>query len=384
MRRRQALRGKGSSLCAVVPSLSFCVAAIFFYHQFTSSWNREVEEDLTYPLSDFSGPTIDARHTSRKERQTTPSAEESPGDAPGSLFVETDHEVPEEIAPTHTENTKRSKNLWFRLYNRTDAEEHHDYFASAWWQTKERFRDADKSSVGNLEGGIRALTVRARFRGWQEVRLTRDYLDFSVEHLSRWWKKNPADTSYGVAIGKLQSYSQRSCARPKSDMMKSSLALIPHTLSESASGVNKRIWKESLLATTCSLIQHGIHRITMVVYFDPDIDLVEKVLKDIIAITNSDNTVHREKDYIHTVVKGIEIAAIRIYDAPMVGKGKKTDVLKDTPIINVPLGALHGMESALRNGTQKEKWIGQCEDCEFIYFTESDQILNARVSHCIY
>ena len=48
--------------------------------------------------------------------------------------------------------------------------------------------------------------------GFADARMTRDWLDFSVEHLSKWWKMGEQQATFAFAVGKLQSYIQGTLA----------------------------------------------------------------------------------------------------------------------------------------------------------------------------
>ncbi|KAL7556326.1 hypothetical protein ACA910_011872 [Epithemia clementina (nom. ined.)] len=92
-----------------------------------------------------------------------------------------------------------------------------DFFSATWWQSKERFQQTlDPHAIQNVEG--------AAFSFWSTpspdtpVRMTSDWLQYSVEHLSKAWKvtgfefDNP-DTSetqaYHMFVDKLLNYTGR-------------------------------------------------------------------------------------------------------------------------------------------------------------------------------
>ena len=111
-------------------------------------------------------------------------------------------------------------------------------------------------------------------RGFNDARLTRDWLDFSVEHLSKWWKMGEQPATYAFAVGKLQSYIHRTLMATDAGVhdtaMESTLALIPYGVSDKTEDIGQQMWMISLAATIASLIQHGVARVLVVGYYDAD------------------------------------------------------------------------------------------------------------------
>jgi hypothetical protein len=58
-------------------------------------------------------------------------------------------------------------------------------FAATWLQPLSKFMTMDMSQFQTVEGGC---FVALRGTRQKSVRMTVDWLDFSVEHLSKWWK----------------------------------------------------------------------------------------------------------------------------------------------------------------------------------------------------
>ena len=58
-------------------------------------------------------------------------------------------------------------------------------YSAAWFQSTERFRYNQVKKISYLEDAVFKAT---KLQGAQNVRLTRDWLDFGVEHLSKWWR----------------------------------------------------------------------------------------------------------------------------------------------------------------------------------------------------
>lgn len=58
-----------------------------------------------------------------------------------------------------------------------------DSFAASWWQTVDRFLDCDLDLIENVEGDV-FVVINQAGNGEDDVVMTKDFLDFSVEHVS--------------------------------------------------------------------------------------------------------------------------------------------------------------------------------------------------------
>lgn len=71
------------------------------------------------------------------------------------------------------------------FFNLSQLDKRTDAYAAAWFQSKERFARNRVNKITYLEDAVwRAVDVNMG----RDIRLTRDWLDFSVEHLSKWWR----------------------------------------------------------------------------------------------------------------------------------------------------------------------------------------------------
>ena len=66
-----------------------------------------------------------------------------------------------------------------------DIEDLRDTFSASWLMNKKSFEITDTKGIGIIEDG--ALDPIRKHR--ERVRMTRNFFDFSVEHLSKWWKE---------------------------------------------------------------------------------------------------------------------------------------------------------------------------------------------------
>ena len=270
-----------------------------------------------------------------------------------------------------------------------------DIFAAAWWERMPRFLELDvERYVLNVEADAFKPILRAG-NGFDDVRMTRDWLDFSVEHLSKWWKMGEQPAMFSFAVGKLQSYIHSTLvATDRHDtVMDSTLALIPFGVSDKTDDIGQQMWMISLAATIASVIQHGVARIVVVGYYNADTKQAMRAFQYLL-------------DHEH---HGIDSAGDRTIDKPSSSARIKGDGVNNSPFSakwgntelafvhtddveskyvaeNVPKGALNELQMALRgekskSGVKPKYWLGKKggDRFKYLYFTECDEILNARL-----
>ena len=240
-----------------------------------------------------------------------------------------------------------------------------DVFSAAWWQTTERFLSAKLEMIKNVEGDC-FIPINFAGAGMEDARKTRDYLDFSIEHLSKWWKMTEAP-GMKYAIDRLKSYIQRNVIKPESSIMNTTLALIPYGVEDKADESSKRMWKTSLSATIVSLIKQGVPRVVVVGTYETDAALTSQVFTEL-----SMDRLEPSRQF-ETVLEttGTELAYVHT-----------DDVDSYYTKINVPKGALFGLRDALKGEADPTPYLGtgDKERFEYVYMTEADQILNARLT----
>jgi hypothetical protein len=242
-----------------------------------------------------------------------------------------------------------------------------DFFAASWWQTVSRFLESPKNLIKNVEGDAFIPILKAGRRKL-DVRMAVDWLDFSIEHLSKWWKlAGPKSEIY--IIGKLQSYAQRTSQRKISSIMNTTLAVIPYGVG-SNDPQTKQVWKSALLATVSSLLQFGVARVVVVGYYDTDAELAAAVFDQLVSFQQALLPPTKPSDYFTANFGSTELAFVH------------TDNINSTYTRrNIPKGAIVGLENAIKDNIDQEKWLGKSPSkYKYIYLTESDQILNARLS----
>lgn len=172
------------------------------------------------------------------------------------------------------------------------------------------------------------------------------------------------------AIGKLKSYIQRSVdAKPESSVMNTTLAIIPYGVSDKTGDLSKRMWKTSLAATIVSLLKQGVPRVVVVGHYETDAELTAQVFSEL-----SMDNVQASPQFETILETGQELAYVH-----------RDDVASEFVKINVPKGALHGLRDALKGEADPTPYLGRSaanakDRFQYVYMTEADQILNARLS----
>ncbi|KAG7371549.1 hypothetical protein IV203_020119 [Nitzschia inconspicua] len=77
-----------------------------------------------------------------------------------------------------------------------------EVYSAAWWQSVKRCLEVPIDEITSLEGAT-YIPVLESGRGSDDARMTVDYMDFMVEHLSHWYKW-PGDDVLAYATGRMQ------------------------------------------------------------------------------------------------------------------------------------------------------------------------------------
>jgi len=245
-----------------------------------------------------------------------------------------------------------------------------EIFSASWWQRTERFMELDIDRYIRTVEDDSFAAVKKAGRGREDARMARDFLDFSIEHLSKWWK-TAGGYSLTYAQAKLANYTERVIAKQQDDLMKSTLAVVPYGVKDSSDAESKRMWGASLTATIASLVTHGIARIVVVGYYDADEELARRAF----AHLSKQEVSNQQSDlYFETRIGVSELAFVRT-----------ADVNSTFITHNIPKGALKGLQDALAGRSENPTpYLGAPSadrpKYQYIYLTEADQILNARLS----
>jgi hypothetical protein len=267
-----------------------------------------------------------------------------------------------------------------------DLDRFKDVFAASWWQTMSRFMEFDVEEIHIVEDDAFKPIMKAG-NGFNDVRMARDWLDFSLEHLSKWWKigGSPA-MMYG--IGKLQSYIHKTVQTPlSSTAMNTTLAIIPYGVNVRGKSTDEQMWTTALAATIASLMQFGVARVVVVGHYEADYRCTKGAFQQLMRYQapygasdrqawqrlSAGTTSARHPPKLYPSFSGkfgaTELAFVH------------TDDVNSTFIPeNIPKGALKGLQLAM-NGSNTEEWLGKSPSkYKYLFLTEADQILNGRLT----
>ncbi|VEU35705.1 unnamed protein product [Pseudo-nitzschia multistriata] len=262
-----------------------------------------------------------------------------------------------------------------------------NYFSGTWIQPIERFQRLNVDIMSSLEDA----SHRVFFENKEDVRMTVDWLDFAVEHLSKWCKKLDITNSNhnSVAIdkitGNLLRYIQATPEKTKVLLSKSeskvdkpllhpTIAVISHgavrTDDDTPIGNerSKNLTVTTLGATITSLLRVGIGRIVVTGLDDLDASTAMETFR----LIGDQFAAYTDE----VVIVDTELAYVNITEEKWI-KSEYEDVHR-------PRATLYGLQEALNGNLDKvtaEKWLGTLHDqsyWKYIYSTEPDLILQTR------
>jgi hypothetical protein len=318
------------------------------------------------------------------------------------------------LTPQQKEEEKEIK-IEFIPYQNLQKEAPPDFFSAAWWQNKERFLKLDIDKYIQTVEDDATKPVLKVGNGIKDCRMPKDWLDFCVEHLSKWWKVDRRNYTMYYAIGKLQIYVQSSLRSMSSSTslqstptstgeMSSTLAVIPVGVNTN-DDITRQVWVMGLAATITSLLKHGVGRVVVVGYYKYDPILTRKAFRYILrhhpeyqqyqyelknnksatttaATNNMTNYFIPELNY-DTNISIHEPFSVK-YGETELAYVNTNDVKTNHVATNIPKGALKGLKTALTGNTTSDDiiaWLGSNnhDKYKYIYLTEADQILNTRL-----
>ena len=250
----------------------------------------------------------------------------------------------------------------------------HDAFSASWWQRIDRFLELDAEHEINTVEDDSFKPILKAGRGHDDIRMTRDLLDFCVEHLSKWWKDSGGEAVV-YARDVLSNYTTRirSQSRPQDEYMNTTIAVIPYGVKDSSSEATKLLWVNALAATMTALLDHGVARIVVVGYYKTDELLARQVFQ---ILSRNEAAAWQQSDdntQFETMVGASEVAFVH------------TDNVKSLYVSeNIPKGALVGLQDALAGRSESPaSYLGASNTSDrfqYVFLTEADQILNARIT----
>lgn len=266
-------------------------------------------------------------------------------------------------------------------------------FAASWWMTRDRFMESRLQDIHVVEDDV-FVPLRTAGNGWADVRFTQDWLDFSVEHLSKWQKAiGYSKEATSLVVGKCWNYVFRRAGqgnikvRLLDTYMNTTLAVIPMGVGDGTPNEGQQIWVAYLAATMTSLIQHGIKRIVVVGHYDMDAILTSRAFTYFVEM-DEETTIHLDPKKLHNFT-------FLVQSMTEFGYVHTQNVFDSYVRRNIPKGALVGLHAELNvthggkheDGCPRNDTIGSylgkehvASDFDYIFLTEADQILQARLA----
>jgi len=300
-----------------------------------------------------------------------------------SVLVQVEVEVDFPHQRLRPEKLKRRVRL---LKGGEDNLDLHDAFAATWWQSTERFLGQDFRSMDAVEDGCFSMFERS----FEDVRMTRDWLDFSVEHLSKWWGVMGALETDNPAISdrivrKLEEYVRRSWteivvggSEVGTEVTKSTIVVLPFLAYQSTDHPPRgdTLTIASLAATLASLLRVGMGRVVVFGHLSDDVHMVQRAFA-LLRNGAADSNERASQTALPTSQIGpMEVGYIRAKDPPLTFDND----------LNIPKAALLSLRRSLKGNSNKEErdlWFGGTNGdsrWKYVYLTEPDTILKARPS----
>ncbi|KAG7374627.1 hypothetical protein IV203_013722 [Nitzschia inconspicua] len=272
-------------------------------------------------------------------------------------------------------------------------------YTAAWWQSVERFVGCPIDEIKSLKDAT-IVPVRRSGNGQDDCHMTVDYLDFMVEHLSGWYQWSESNEGLAYATGRMQLATEQMVQKRHKQstiFMQTTLAVIP-LAANSKNPAQLRTLQEAMATTITSLLQKGIGRVVIVGHFENDAILARNAFLQLQMLYEQTESV-AEQIYDSTLPFQVELKR-QVDNETIVQQLAFVHTKGDGNL--VPKAALKGLQLALKgkvddNGQVPELWLGPKSptkqqfmsgirhpwtswNWEYIYFTEPDQVLNARLT----
>jgi len=248
-----------------------------------------------------------------------------------------------------------------------------DGYSASWLQTRSSFLAMDLDRIHSCEDASFVAY-------WPRLRMTYDWLDCFVEHLSKWWKLlhvYQQDVAWKVLNQKLTSYTSQASQYVSPTMaLRQTIAVIAYQPQTNAEYADRAaaLTVLTLGATLESLRRAGMGRVVVVGADSDHESLVQETFQELcrhLHPTEHRNTVTR--------LGHMEVSFV---SAP---KGSLKTSWVD---LNVPRGALVGLRQAFETKGSNDnnerdlakQWLGEHapEHWKYVYLTEPDSLLQLR------
>ena len=274
--------------------------------------------------------------------------------------------------------TKHHRKTGLLQFSTMQNENHQmDSYSGMWWVRRDVF-----VSHWNASSPCRNYEA-ASYKLFNEltdanIYLTKDWLDFSVEHLSHYFKLLDIE-SLPTFEGMIKSYlrtTTKKYSKARNTLFHDTLAVLPVYFSDSDItcdwevlvndiGVNKDkfhcLYMYSLSATLKSLWQAGIRRVVLAGNFIDDAPIVRQAISTFWNFGPGQDGSNMDVQYVYVSNEGHNNG--------------------------VPCNTLDQLQAALSNymtGFERAQWLGESKSMQdswrYVYFSEPDLLLHSRLS----
>lgn len=255
-----------------------------------------------------------------------------------------------------------------------------DFFSATWLQPLKTFLAMDVNGILIVEDGC-FQAYRKDNAPIPTARMTLDWLDFSVEHMSKWWKQLDVfgmdSVPFNKAITSFETYARNIEIDEHGSPLKNTFAVIAFQpyLDRSRPDRARTLTIASMAATMASLIQIGFGRVIVVGYSDKDSVLAQdtfRFLRDTID-PDANHTWTTQQEV--TMIGPTEVGYLQVTKEEANSRFIKT---------NMPKGALVVLQRGFKGNLDEKRakqLFGSTHDRSFwryIFLTEPDTILQTR------
>jgi hypothetical protein len=271
-----------------------------------------------------------------------------------------------------------------------------DYFSDSWLINRQRFLEINVERIGIVEDAAFAAVGETSRRPHSYSKMTYDWMDFAVEHLSKWWGVLQVLRGGDPGkVGLLERYTKERVT-PPSNSSKSPLPPLSKTIAmvafapykgrlawhDPTGAKGRRLTSFSLAATVASLYQVGFGRVVVVSVNTDDMSYVMNTVDVLSQIyggstTNNGQSESKDNNLCRLGSTKMEIAFVHVTDPDWISNG----IVER----NVPRAAMVGLRLAMTrklNTTETTKWLGRHKNVvqhwNYVYLTEPDTILHIR------
>jgi len=221
-----------------------------------------------------------------------------------------------------------------------------DLFSASWLMNVRQFMGINVNRIATCEDGCFQPFRQCS----NDVRMTRDWLECAVEHMSKWWKIVDIfrhQQTLEAFIEKLDGFGHESATETPSAEFRNTIAIIAFMPfgGETIKGQGQALTIAMLKACLRSLSRYGIGRIVVAVPSKTDRDTYERLVPAMLGETT-------------VVFRAVSIVRTRFVTT------------------NMPYAAIVGLQRAFRSDV--DDWLGSESRWSSVYLTEPDTLLHLK------